>query len=553
MTPQRFSPGLAFLLFNTMLIPACLGPDEAPPWPQAQIGSSGVAPAYSYQEYRAKEVQYLPELDSYLVERDILVGDEAGVRELYQAAVNSPSALLVNRVSGKDDIWSRTDRWNISYCVSKTSFGSAYQRVVSFLDKAASAWENAANIRFVHDVSQDSNCTTSNNNVKYDVVRQDFVTDGNGAIVYDDAGVPVPFYAGMSLPSEVRSKRQLVVGNSAAWSDAFLLAVFLHEMGHGLGFRHEHIRAPGTNCTEGGTYRALTPYDSTSVMHYPFCPGWSQPGQNNNYITQWDIEGAQSVYEAPTNVLNGSDGVVYARQRSTGDLYKRSGASWTKIGNPGQAFITVGSTLYGQRPGRGAPVKYLGPNQGWVTIGAAAGQILNCGGALCATDPSNGNIARYDSASSTWTIIGGPGSRFQATQTQLFALTPWQDHVARWSGSGSGWTIVGNGACELFGGGTQMYRLTQDKNAIQRYASGSAWTHIGGGGRQFQPTAGSIYGLRPDGSGIFEYAVTQWNWVHGPAARMYGSYGSLYATSTVDESIEAFNQVSKTWISLGKP
>ena len=32
---------------------------------------------------------------------------------------------------------------------------------------------------------------------------------------------------------------------------------------------------------------------------------------------------------------------------------------------PGQAFVAVGNTLYGQTPGRGSPVKYTGA--GWVT------------------------------------------------------------------------------------------------------------------------------------------------------------------------------------------
>jgi len=44
--------------------------------------------------------------------------------------------------------------------------------------------------------------------------------------------------------------------------------VFRHELGHVLGLRHEHIRAPGTFCTEDSSWRGVTAYDSASVMHY---------------------------------------------------------------------------------------------------------------------------------------------------------------------------------------------------------------------------------------------------------------------------------------------
>ena len=42
-----------------------------------------------------------------------------------------------------------------------------------------------------------------------------------------------------------------------------------HELGHILGFRHEHIRSEAnSSCDEGGAFRAVTDYDQASVMHY---------------------------------------------------------------------------------------------------------------------------------------------------------------------------------------------------------------------------------------------------------------------------------------------
>ncbi len=140
------------------------------------------------------------------------------------------------------------------------------------------------------------------------------------------------------------------------------------------------------------------------------------------------------------------------------------------------------------------------------------------------------------------------------TSTQLFGVGPWtDDYLARYSGSGTTWALAGEGASELFGGGSSMYRLTNLKDAIQRYDGDYNWTTIGGAGRQFLATSANVYGLRPDRSWIMKYNTTQWNSIHGSAARLYGSSGYLFATSETDETIEQYNAATSTWTSLGKP
>ena len=75
------------------------------------------------------------------------------------------------------------------------------------------------------------------------------------------------------------------------------VGVFRHELGHILGLRHEHIRAEaGGVCTEGTSFRALTPYDSSSVMHYPWCNGVTTTDLS---ITASDTSGARQLYGAP--------------------------------------------------------------------------------------------------------------------------------------------------------------------------------------------------------------------------------------------------------------
>ena len=66
-----------------------------------------------------------------------------------------------------------------------------------------------------------------------------------------------------------------------------------HELGHTLGFRHEHTRPEAGTCFEDTSWRALTAYDSASVMHYPQCNG-TQKG--DLVLTSLDNQGASSLY-----------------------------------------------------------------------------------------------------------------------------------------------------------------------------------------------------------------------------------------------------------------
>lgn len=490
----------------------------------------------AFEAWRAQNV--VPTEDGqFLVGGDMRMPGLAEVRDYWENTTANPNGLSVYRVSGVDASWNRTDRWNISYCIRPSDFGTDYTRLVEFMHRAASGWEAAANVHFVHVVAQDSStCSRTNTTVKYNVERN-----------FSFTGLS----AGMGFPTFARSNRYLELGPTSTWTDAQLLAVLTHEFGHALGFVHEHDTASGCGMLTTSTYRQLTCYDGRGAMHYPSKAGWLDPSRTLNFITEWDVEGAQSVYEAPTNVLATSSGTVYARQRSTGNLYRRDAASWTLVGNPGQAFVAVGNTLYGQVPGRGAPVQFVGT--GWVTLSGPVGQIFACGGALCATEPNTGNVIQYNAATGTWTTIGGPGSRFAATTSTLFGIGLWQDdYTARWSGSGTSWSVVGGGASELIGGGTNMYRLTNVKDAIQRYDGGSTWTSIGGSGRSFVAAGSNVYGLRPDGSAVMKYAGTQWNSIHGAATKIFGTNGYLLATNP-DDTIERYDPATNTWTNLGKP
>jgi hypothetical protein len=191
--------------------------------------------------------------------------------------------LIINRVGGQDDRWSSSQALNLTYCISQPGFGSNYSRVVSGMNSGASAWEGAARVNFIHRSQFDGNCLGANSSqVVFRVLR----TQGQ------------PYLARAFFPSSSWSNQTVVIdtssfGNISPWT---LAGILRHELGHTLGFRHEHTRPEAGTCFENNSWRALTTYDSASVMHYPQCNG-TQGG--DLVLTTRDRQGAASVYGSP--------------------------------------------------------------------------------------------------------------------------------------------------------------------------------------------------------------------------------------------------------------
>jgi hypothetical protein len=523
--------------------------------------------APSYEEFK-QTLQWEPEHGAYLLERDILLSSEEEVYREYERWLARQSGLVIEQTTNDVDVkWNRTQRWNLTYCVSPAfstaQYPNDYASVVAAMRKAASYWEDAIDVRFVHLSAEDANCTSSNNNVLFNV-KSDPSRDGFNAF----------------FPSANRAGRQLLLDWRAGWQgNVSNTGALTHELGHILGFRHEQVQRPiGLEPPEGDpgggggyppgcnreddpilggdtTWRSLTPYDSASVMH----PPWVCNGTNTGdlVVTQRDAEGAMEIYESPGTVAVAQGETPYARKRSTGDLYRReSSGAWTKIGGPGSQFVFVGSTLYGLGPS-GASIARYTSGTSWAGLpGGAFGQILRCVNSLCGTREDG--IYRYSGGSSgTWTKIGGPGRMFASTTSRLYGLSPDSTLIAEYTGSGTAWTTYFSGAStkSIAAGSTTLYSISNGARVRKHKGAGSTnFDDIGAAPRQLLPVGAEVYALSLDGQAVSQYpgSGTLWLKIGGPAARLYGQGDSLYATDPASEGIYRFTG-GISWTYAGKP
>lgn len=284
---------------------------EAPPQPQQQQHIP------SWEEFRAQVYQE-PETGIFIVDGDEPIQNEALLRAFYdevsarQAAAAAHEGLgesqqpltVINFPSyvGMRNYWSVPDALNLTYCIDSVSFGGNYTNVVNAMHTAAANWKaTGASVNFVHVSSLDSNCTSSTTSVVFNVR----LVSGQ------------PYLARSFFPGDSRPNREVLVdstsfGYIAPWT---LAGILRHELGHTLGFRHEHIRVPQTgNCLEDDPYwRALTDYDSASVMHYPQCGGTNTGDLN---LTSLDVQGVKSLYHA---ILKPNQGLSAGQSLSSND------------------------------------------------------------------------------------------------------------------------------------------------------------------------------------------------------------------------------------------
>jgi len=230
----------------------------------------------------------LPRADGlFVVEGDMLMS-EAEVIQSYlttqvaQGQVPPGPELKMNLLpSGELDRYDAKHR-TLSYAIARRTFNnqSQFETVLKYFSAATAAWERACpqcGIRFRHVAASD--LEPSMRQVNF-IVRN-----------FDAKG---EYVAASFFPHDAPARRFLNLDPSYYSTTFDKVGVLRHELGHVLGYRHEHIDGiPGCYREPDRHWTALTPYDSKSVMHY-FCGGG---GSMALLLTSTDIIGHVAVYK----------------------------------------------------------------------------------------------------------------------------------------------------------------------------------------------------------------------------------------------------------------
>lgn len=218
----------------------------------------------------------------YVLDGDTPVRSEERLFEIWSASQGGQLAVYTQ--GGVDVKWSPTQKYQLTYCISD-AFGANKAAVVAAMQGAAEGgWEMFADVDFKYLPAQDGNCNANNQNVLFDVSP---VNAGG------------QYLARAFFPDSGRPDRNILIDGTSfdpqlTWPLRNILA---HEMGHTLGFRHEHIRpeSGAGQCAEDNDFRPLTAYDRASVMHYPQCNGTS----TDLSFTTLDQTGVAALYGPP--------------------------------------------------------------------------------------------------------------------------------------------------------------------------------------------------------------------------------------------------------------
>jgi hypothetical protein len=246
----------------------------------------------SWDEFRSSLVRQVGTTGLFIVESDLLMPSEEALREYYDAFYgqgpgapgdleNLAQSLKIYRHERKDNKWSPSMARRLTYCVSKKGFGNLHNAVSASLRKASEDWEGAANVDFIHVREKDDDCTPETD-VVFNVVP---VPKDDPELEGVEGAAPTPDFP--------RQYRELMLTPHPEGATRDGLA--RHELGHVLGFAHEHVFTK--ECRERDPVRSLTKYDPKSTMHYRTC--LANPGKGNDRkmrLTTLDRKGAAAVY-----------------------------------------------------------------------------------------------------------------------------------------------------------------------------------------------------------------------------------------------------------------